>query len=289
MMIYIAERWRVAVVLLLSLLLAELVSVGISFAQLKPDEVNFEVLDTVTLKKGDVLWNLAKKYYKDPYQWEFIMKMNKIPNERRLSVGTVIYIPVKDAKPILREAEVVKEDLSGELAKLRAEIERLKEENAKLREENAKLKEENTKLKEENIKLTKKLEECEAKRKQLAKQLKNKDANLKKKNATIKDLQEMLDNVKAAFDKMKADRSNYEDEIAAKDRRIRELKAELEECQAKLRRLEREINELRIQISQVRVVQKEPEEPVKKAVNNRSMVAAIAIALVGSIIWIASD
>ncbi len=89
----------------LSLLLTGLIAVGSLWAQLKKEEVDFEVLDTVTMKSGDALWYLAIKYYKDPLKWKYIAEMNKIRNERRIPVGTVIYIPVADAKKIVKEAE----------------------------------------------------------------------------------------------------------------------------------------------------------------------------------------
>ena len=104
-MTYIAERWKLAVVMVLSLLLTGLTCVGISRAQIKEADVDFEVLATVTMVKGDTLWDLAQKYYNDPYGWDRILKMNRIPDERRISIGTVIYIPVEDAKRIVKEVE----------------------------------------------------------------------------------------------------------------------------------------------------------------------------------------
>ena len=126
-MTYIAERWKLAVVMVLSLLLTGLTCVGISRAQIKEADVDFEVLATVTMVKGDTLWDLAQKYYNDPYGWDRILKMNRIPDERRIPIGTVIYIPVEDAKRIVKEVEkkieekkVVVKDTVTELEKLRA-------------------------------------------------------------------------------------------------------------------------------------------------------------------------
>jgi nucleoid-associated protein YgaU len=100
-----AERWRITAVLVLALLLTGLVCVGISRAQIKKEEVDFEVLATVTMVKGDTLWELAEKYYDDPYRWQIIMDLNKIPDERRIPIGTVVYIPVEDAKKIVKAIE----------------------------------------------------------------------------------------------------------------------------------------------------------------------------------------
>jgi len=107
--VYNAEHLKVTgliVVLILSILLTGLVSVGSLRAQPKKEEVNFEILATVTMKSGGVLWNLAQEYYKDPYEWKYIKKMNKISNERRIPVGMVIYIPAKDVKAIAKKMEL---------------------------------------------------------------------------------------------------------------------------------------------------------------------------------------
>ena len=54
---------------------------------------------TVTIRKGDTLWELADKYYGDPYKWPLILEMNRLPESGRdLPVGTVIQIPAKDAE-----------------------------------------------------------------------------------------------------------------------------------------------------------------------------------------------
>jgi len=284
MMIYIAERWKTPAVLVLFLLLTELAFVGVSSAQIRKDEVDFEILDTVTMKKGDNLWNLAKKYYDDPLRWKYIMDMNRIPNERKIGIGTVIYIPIKDAKRIakivekkIEEKEVVKEDLSGEIAKLREELRSLKEENANLK---------------------KALDECLSEKEKLAKRLEEKEAALKEKDATIADLQAMLDNIKAAFDKMKADMDKMKAEadlfaqtIAERDRRIRELESKLADCQSSLERLEKLRIELELKLRQAEMAREMPSKPMKReyTTSERSMVAAIAIAIVGSIMWISSD
>jgi type I site-specific restriction-modification system R (restriction) subunit len=281
-MMYMVERWKMAAVLVLSLLLAGLAYVGVSRAQIKEEDVDFEVMATVTMKKGDSLSVLAKKYYGDPLKWPLIKDMNKIPNEARIPVGTVIYIPVKDAKRIVKkvEAEIVEkkvaeEDLSAKIAKLQEELRGLKE----------------------------KSKECEDEKERLSKELKDKDAS-------VKDLEGMLDNVKAALDKMEDKTAKTEAELEAqaremraavkkreeelsqaeeaKDKELQELRSELSRCRGDMARLEALRDELMAKIREAEAVAvKRPRKPV--SAERRSTVAAIAIALVGSIIWIASD
>jgi peptidoglycan hydrolase CwlO-like protein len=187
-MIYMAECWKKAAVLVLLLLITGLVYVGSPRAQLKKDEVDFEVLATVTAQKGEdcCLWNMAEKYYGDAHEWEYIRKMNKIPNERAISVGTVIYIPVKDAKKIVKAAEaeieekkVVEKEISTDIDGLREELDHLRSKLKKCEDENKKLAERLKKCEDEKKRLARELKKCKeagAKSKRLADELKKKDA-----------------------------------------------------------------------------------------------------------------
>jgi len=79
--------------------------VDILYSQIKKEDIDFDVLATVVMVKGDTLWELAEKYYENPYIWKIIMERNRIPDDRRIPVGTVIYIPVEDAKSIVKKVE----------------------------------------------------------------------------------------------------------------------------------------------------------------------------------------
>lgn len=53
---------------------------------------------TYTVKKGDTLWGIAKKYYKNGSKWTYIAKANKISTTnqkeiRSLKIGRVLTIP----------------------------------------------------------------------------------------------------------------------------------------------------------------------------------------------------
>ena len=293
-MTFIAGRWKLAVVMVLSLLLTGLTYVGVSRAQIK--EANFEVLATVTMVKGDTLWELAEKYYNDPYGWDRILKMNRIPDERRISIGTVVYIPVEDAKRIVREVEKKIEEKKAVVEVTATELEKLREEVKDLRK---KLK----KCQAENKRLAKALKECRAKNKKLTKALEEKNAMIKAKNATIAELQAMLEDVKAAVEKIKEDADMMAQEQkrrSADQARKDEL---IDELESKLRRQRREIEELEEANRKLKSkigaaegehhrapVYKKPASPKKLAkAEPRALAAAIAIALLGSVLWIFSD
>src|SRR5699024_4339365 len=46
-----------------------------------------------TVKKGDTLWDLAQKYYGNPYQWTKIAQANANPDPRKLQIGRKLIIP----------------------------------------------------------------------------------------------------------------------------------------------------------------------------------------------------
>lgn len=52
-----------------------------------------EIPKSVTLVKGDTLWDLAVKYYGDGTQWIKIAEANGIKNPKSLQIGTVLEMP----------------------------------------------------------------------------------------------------------------------------------------------------------------------------------------------------
>ena len=293
-MTYITERWKITAILVFSLLLAGLAYVGTLRAQLNEDEVDFEVMAKVTVEPGNnqCLWNLAKEYYKNPLEWEYIKEMNKIPNERAIPIGTVVYIPAKDAKKIVEKAD-------DEIEKMNEIEKELRDELAKMKKELKRCEDENKKCEAENKKRSKALRECQAKVKRLNKELEECRASVKKKDATIKELEAMLENVKSAVERMKE-----EGELEAQEREMRvasqrKKSGEVEELEAQVHRCRRQVEELTAERDRLRAelrrceelarMKAEPPKPVKKKVDPKSMIAAVAIMLVGSIIWIASD
>ena len=292
-----AECWKITIIVILLLLLTALVYVGDIRAQITEDEVDFEVLATVTMRKGneDSLWNLAKKYYGDPYQWTFIRDMNRIPNERVIPVGTVIYVPVKGAKKLAKEVEVkekeaAEEELSAEIARLRKELRGVKGKNKEL---------------------ARSLKECEDRNRQLTREMKNKDARIKELEAEARKMREMQAAARRKDARIKELEGKVREMQAAAEAAAREnesLEARIRQSQdleSQLRRHRREIEELeeanrklndrirRTEVAGERSPQEKPREPVKKepkeSVDPKSRIAVVAILLLGTIAWMASD
>jgi hypothetical protein len=295
-----AERWKITVVLAFLLLVAGLACVGNLRAQLKEDEVDFEVLATVVAQTGKdcCLWNMAAKYYGDPYEWAFLKEVNKIPDEKRISVGTVIYIPKKPLKKVETVPEV------SEVDKLKKEIGLLKKKNKECADELKKCNAEKNKLAKQLRECKaakaapgrKALRDCEAKNRQLAQNLKKLEAEKKRVGGEIEELEAKNRRLARAMREKDADledlegrvrraRRECEEELSRKNRRIEELEIALSKCRRELEELESK------HCKKEQPCEREAPRGLKKlkAADQRSLIAAVAIALVGSIIWIAAS
>jgi len=322
-MTFIIKRLRVSALLLFLLLVIGLACVGNLRAQLKKDEVDFEVLTTVTSEKGYncCLWNMAEKHLGDPFQWKCIQEMNKIPNERRISVGTVVYIPAKcrkgyvekpaekpAEKPVATPVNELQAKFDDAMAKLKA----CEDEKAKLAKalEECKKADKSTgdsdelkKCKAERNKLAKALEECknasegdedQARRMRgLRQELEECDAKMQRLTRAMKDKDATIDELEGKLRRARGEAGEPEELMARmrdKEKRIGELERQLEECRSKLEGgRDRGPDRERDMGAREREYGKPPKPEKGECATSRSFVAAMAIAIVGSIVWIATS
>jgi septal ring factor EnvC (AmiA/AmiB activator) len=285
-MMHICRNYRTAkilVVVLLSVFLTGFASVGSLRALLKekPDWPHVEV----TMKKGDVLWNLAKEYYKDPLKWKIIAEKNGIvppPAERRIPIGAVIYVPIEDAEKIAKETEKVVEakkvavdEAALKLAELQKELDRIKKEYEDCL---ARMKEMTDALKERDAVIA----ELESKIGELDKQLQAQS----ELEARLEDMRVAAKSGAAGKDELMNALKEKDASIAEKESRISEMEWKLKNNQADISRLEAANAELKARIEKAEKM--EPEKP-KFVSDPRARIAAMAIALVGSIIWMSSN
>jgi predicted RNase H-like nuclease (RuvC/YqgF family) len=282
------------------LLLTSLACVGSLRAQLKKEEVDFEVLATVTAVPGMdcCLWNMAAKHYGDPYKWAILKDVNKISNERRIATGTVIYIPVLPIKKVEEEPDKPKEPSEVDL--LRKEVNSLKKKVGEHEAKNKKLAKALQDCKKRTKKMAdqaKALKKCRAENKKLEnrlKKLQNENRKLAKankdKDATIDELEGRLREMKGALRRCEEE---LEKAMAQKNRHIEELESELHKCRRELEEIEKAQMAKKhkcMDKHEVRHKRKPPhlgKKEYKK--DDRALVAAVAIAIVGSLIWIGSD
>jgi DNA repair exonuclease SbcCD ATPase subunit len=286
---------KITLILLLAIFLTGLISVGSLRAQLKKDEVNFEYMAAVTMKSGDVLWNLAEQYYKDPMRWKYIAEKNKIANERRISIGTVVYIPVEDAKKIAKETEKVIEtkkvavdESALKLAEMQKELDRLRKEHEDCL---AKLNDALNALKEKDALIAELQDKINALNKQIEAQAEL-EARLEDMRVAAKSTAERKDELSGSLKEKDA-------AIAEKEARIADMEWKLKQSQSEVSRYEEANRELKSKIESAEkykttittTEEREESRPAraKHISDSRSKVAAMAIALVGSIIWMASD
>jgi uncharacterized protein YukE len=281
------------------LLLTGLACVGSLRAQLKKEEVDFEVLATVTAVPGIdcCLWNMAAKHYGDPYKWEILKDVNKIPNERRIATGTVIYIPVLPLKKVEEKPETLE---PSELDLLKKQVNDLKKKNRECeakRKQLAKALEDCKKRTKKMADQAKALRKCQDENKKLKarlKKLQNENRKLAKankdKDATIDELEGRLGEMKGALRRCEEE---LEEALAKKDRHIEELEEELHKCRRELEEIEiaQKVKQELMMEKHVVPCKREPPHLGKKEYkkDDRALVAAVAIAIVGSLIWIGSD
>jgi len=277
---------KILVVVLLSVFLTGFASMdGLrAYLKEKPDWPHIEV----TMKKGDVLWNLAKEYYKDPLKWKIIAEKNGIvppPAERRIPIGAVIYVPIEDAQKIAKETEKVVEakkvavdEAALKLAELQKELDRIKKEYEDCL---ARMKEMTDALKDRDSVVA----DLEDKIKELDKQLQAQS----ELEARLEDMRVAAKSGAVGKDELMNALKEKDASIAEKESRIAELEWKLKNMQTDITRLETANSELKIRIEKSERMEQEMPAKVKFVSDPRARIAAMAIALVGSIIWMSSN
>jgi chromosome segregation ATPase len=71
--------------------------------------------EVITIKKGDTLWHLARKYLDNPTKWPEFRKYNTFTNPHRIYPGEKMQLPIKAAKEIVKEATKEIEVRSSEI------------------------------------------------------------------------------------------------------------------------------------------------------------------------------
>ncbi|MDI6751413.1 MAG: LysM peptidoglycan-binding domain-containing protein [bacterium] len=82
-----------------------------------------EGTEKVTIKKGDTLWELARRYFNDPTKWPEFNKFNKITDPNLIHPGEKIGIGIEEVVMERREAESLLVRIRQEKKKARASLE----------------------------------------------------------------------------------------------------------------------------------------------------------------------
>jgi len=306
-MTFMLRRLRVSALLLFLLLVIALACVGTLRAQLKKDDVDFEVLATVTAEKGYncCLWNMAEKHLGDPLQWKCIKEMNKIPNERNISIGTVVYVPAKCKKGYVEKekpavVEPAATDWQKKLDDCMAELEKCEKELAGCREraKGSISEEAYNECKAERNKLKKQLAQCKKaggnkkKMRELQGDLESCEDRIHRLERAMKDKDATIEELEAKLQRMRHEAEECDglrQEVRRREERIHELERELEKCRDRLEDMEGDDDDDDNGRMKEERHSKAPMPKKGECKTSRSFVAAMAIALVGAAVWIGTS
>jgi peptidoglycan hydrolase CwlO-like protein len=166
----------------------------------------------IYIKKGDTLWDLAGKYYKNPFKWRRFKKFNYISNPHLIYPGEKLAIDYKTGKCLIKDFKKELKALKEEKKKKEAEIASLKKKIEALKEENEKQKMQLTAKDEEIAKLNAKINELKVQMEELESEV-----------AELEEAEKML---KAAIKELEAKLAEYEKTIAAQKQEIKKLTEE---------------------------------------------------------------
>ena len=118
---------RYGIILYICVFLTGGPSVISSFAKITMKEpIEGEV---ITIKKGDTLWYLAKKYLDNPTKWPEFKKYNTFTNPNLIYPGEKMQLPIKAAKEIVKEAT---KEIEVQSAQIEAAVKALQESNQEI-------------------------------------------------------------------------------------------------------------------------------------------------------------
>lgn len=106
-------------------------SPGISYSKITQKYKDSEI---IIIKKGDTLWDLAKRYYKSPYLWPKFKKYNIFTDPNWIYPGEKLAIGRKKAEKLCSTLRAKLKELQREKARDKARIKELELQIKKLKE-----------------------------------------------------------------------------------------------------------------------------------------------------------
>ncbi|MCZ6676555.1 MAG: LysM peptidoglycan-binding domain-containing protein [Candidatus Poribacteria bacterium] len=247
-------------------------------AKITPKDVNGGT-QLITIKKGDTLWALAKKYLNDPFKWNELREYNEFTNPDMIYPQEELRIPAAVARRVLDteifEAAVTK----AEIEELKAQVESASKGVTASAETLKSLKTEIEELRNQNQELHESLKSLSTEVQDAAKSdtqaIEQLDASLNaKRQATQKEIAAIgsqIATLEKNLDEKTADLGRYQMGVDALNASIQSLAAGLEQNQKAMAELKEKIRE----------AEGPTEEPTK---SKRAF--AIVAAMAGGVAWL---
>ncbi|MDI6751296.1 MAG: LysM peptidoglycan-binding domain-containing protein [bacterium] len=194
---------------------------------------------TIVINRGDTLWDLAGKYYNNPFLWPNFHNYNYLSNPDLIYPGERLVIGKSLAKELtevlrqrMKSLEGAKLGLSDEISVLKAEIERLKQEKAEYEDKVsflAKAADKDYLLKQEA-----EIEILETEVLKFQDQLTTSDEDRAKLKVEIASLTKQLSEKEAEIKRKEGRLSKLENELYSRDDEIRMLRLSIFELTEKI-------------------------------------------------------
>ncbi|MBU1261900.1 LysM peptidoglycan-binding domain-containing protein [bacterium] len=193
----------------------------------------------IVINRGDTLWDLAGKYYNDPFLWPNFHNYNYISNPDLIYPGERLVIGKSLAKELtqvlrqrMKSLEGAKKDLGDEISSLRAEIERLKAEKAVYEDKVSFL--EKGADKDYLLKREAEIEVLESEVLKFQDQLTSSDEDTARLKVEIASLTKQLSEKEAEIKRKEGRLTTLEEELFSKDDEVRLLRLSIFELTEKI-------------------------------------------------------
>ena len=262
--------------------------VGGLSAKITPKRIEKEV-GAITIKKGDTLWDLAIKYFKDPFLWKGFRKYNKFTNPHLIYPGEKLMIPVDIARQIEGEIIETMAATKADLEKITKKYDKTISEFQSASKDIGNIEKTLAKLRKENQALKNQLNQREKQLQEIIKQMKEQGTQSEKTREQIEKLESLLTSQQATGRSAQQEIKALEESLAERSKQLKtreeelsQLSKEIKDHTERLDTSQKNISELQEKIKEAEVVDfaKEAEKPADEKESKLAVATAIAGGLV---------
>jgi len=239
-MLYLLQSRLLLIISVFLFLTVFLVCINDLYAQIRPEEVDFEIIAVVIYNKDETLWNLAQKYYNNPYLWPYIGVMNNIQENSSILDGTAIYIPAIGGRKKPKIEEQFKKELKAKEDSIKNLLNLLDQAISEINDLKSKINAmEKNEVKQVNIDSDESIRRIREEIRELKDENESLKKALKEKDNQLRVIDNTFSNNMAELDKTSKERDIL---IEEKNKRITELESEIKDYKEKVIQLEKSLS-----------------------------------------------